>query len=175
MTSQQPLKSEAYQSWRFLTINYQRCVGCGCCERACAMAHGNIVGPLQSMIGVIKLAHQELPFPVVCQQCLDPPCAAVCPTRALKRNSETGAVVVDFQLCIGCGMCSSICPFGGIFLDLELGHAVKCDLCEGNPRCVEACSYGAIQAVTAGEEVMMSRKKAIEWTSAVGINIAVSG
>ena len=36
------------------------------------------------------------------------------------------------------------CPFGNIHFDDERGAAIKCELCGGNPRCVEYCPTGAL-------------------------------
>lgn len=38
----------------------------------------------------------------------------------------------------------SACPSGAMGFDIEIGLAYKCDLCDGDPQCVKACSQGAI-------------------------------
>jgi molybdopterin-containing oxidoreductase family iron-sulfur binding subunit len=50
-------------------------------------------------------------FPVQCQQCENPPCVKVCPTRATWKE-EDGIVVIDYGWCIGCRCCMSACPYG---------------------------------------------------------------
>jgi len=95
------------------------------------------------------LAFQEnlVHEPVVCEQCANPYCQNVCPTGAISLNEETGAREVDPDTCIGCGLCAKYCPRGVVFLDPDLGKAVKCDLCGGEPQCVEACPTGALEII----------------------------
>jgi Fe-S-cluster-containing hydrogenase component 2 len=49
------------------------------------------------------------------------------------------------------------CPLGGVVVNREEGHVVKCDLCGGDPICVKFCGYGAIEYIT--EELAAWRKK----------------
>lgn len=86
--------------------------------------------------------------PVVCEQCENPYCQNVCPTGAIRLNEKTGAREVDHEACIGCGLCAKYCPRGVIFLDPDLGKAVKCDLCGGDPECVAACPTNALEVIT---------------------------
>jgi Fe-S-cluster-containing hydrogenase component 2 len=70
-------------------------------------------------------------------------------------------MVVDTDLCIGCGMCSIACPLGGITVDADAGHAVKCDLCGGDPLCVKFCAYGALTYIPRHEVTVERRKEAV--------------
>jgi Fe-S-cluster-containing hydrogenase component 2 len=101
------------------------------------------IGPTHSRILPVRLRRTVVNIPVVCRQCLKPLCADACPMGALSRDAETGAMAVDPDLCIGCGMCLVACPLGGISIDTEAGHAVKCDLCGGDPLCVKFCGFWA--------------------------------
>jgi carbon-monoxide dehydrogenase iron sulfur subunit len=84
-------------------------------------------------------------YPIVCTQCYEPPCAKVCPTGAITRDTKTGIVRVSKELCNGCRMCEQACPFGTIlFSELE-EKAIKCELCDGDPECVRFCSAGALE------------------------------
>jgi formate dehydrogenase iron-sulfur subunit len=91
----------------------------------------------------------------VCKHCTQAACLDVCPTGALFRT-EFGTVVVQQDVCNGCGYCVSACPFGVIDRrELEgapeVGTAHKCTLCydrtkDGNePACAKACPTQSIQ------------------------------
>jgi Fe-S-cluster-containing dehydrogenase component len=98
--------------------------------------------------------------------CTDPVCMIGCPTGAVHRSLETGAVVINDDTCIGCGTCANSCPYNNIRLvdirDTEgkmvrdpdsqkpIMKATKCDLCEtnpGGPACVRACPHDALKRV----------------------------
>ena len=85
-----------------------------------------------------------------CQHCDHPACVAVCPTKAMHKDPETGLVSVDASKCIGCGYCAMNCPYNVPKVDKTVGHTVKCDGCadriaEGKrPICVEACPLRAL-------------------------------
>jgi len=78
-----------------------------------------------------------------CNQCSQPECVPVCSTEALIRN-EQGVVELDPELCIGCGACVDVCAYEGIQYDPDWQKAVKCDYCQGKPKCVEACPNGIL-------------------------------
>lgn len=145
-----------------LAINTEKCVGCMACVLACSLQHGDAIGPTHSRILPVRLRRQVVNIPVVCRQCLKPLCADACPMGALSRDAETGAMAVDADLCIGCGMCMVACPLGGISIDTEAGHAVKCDLCGGDPFCVKFCGYGALEYTTEEEAGLKSKREAVE-------------
>ena len=92
-------------------------------------------------------------FTGTCLQCKTALCLEVCPTDAIKRDPDTAAVIVNKDLCIACGMCVEACPFGYMNLDAFLQKATKCDLCGGNPKCVQVCMaralhFGSIESLT---------------------------
>ena len=64
----------------------------------------------------------------VCKHCTEAACLDVCPTGALFRT-EFGTVVVQDDVCNGCGYCVPACPFGVIARREEDGQAHKCTLC----------------------------------------------
>ena len=86
----------------------------------------------------------------VCKHCTDAACLEVCPTGALFRT-EFGTVVVQEDVCNGCGYCVSACPFGVIERREDDGRAWKCTLCydrlkdDMEPACAHACPTDSIQ------------------------------
>jgi Fe-S-cluster-containing hydrogenase component 2 len=109
------------------------------------VAHGGAVNPNKAAVRVVKCEGKGLNVPVVCQQCEEPACAALCPVQAIARDTDTGALIVDGDLCVGCQMCVVACPFGAIVLDGDRRRAVKCDLCgDAEPWCVRFCEPGAL-------------------------------
>ena len=73
-----------------------------------------------------------------------------CPTGALIRT-EFGTVVLQPDVCNGCGYCIPSCPFGVIDRDHDDGRAAKCTLCYDRledglePACAKACPTDSIQ------------------------------
>jgi formate dehydrogenase iron-sulfur subunit len=74
----------------------------------------------------------------------------VCPTGSLFRT-EFGTVVVQEDICNGCGYCIPACPYGVIDQRREDGRAWKCTLCYDRlgagqtPACAKACPTESIQ------------------------------
>jgi formate dehydrogenase iron-sulfur subunit len=86
----------------------------------------------------------------VCKHCTHAGCLDVCPTGALFRT-EFGTVVVQQDICNGCGYCVSGCPYGVIERREGDGRAWKCTLCYDRlrdglePACAKACPTDSIQ------------------------------
>ena len=86
----------------------------------------------------------------VCKHCTHAACLDVCPTGALMRT-EFGTVVVQEDICNGCGYCIPACPYGVIDQRKEDGRAWKCTLCYDRigdglePACAKACPTDSIQ------------------------------
>ncbi|MDR0342958.1 MAG: 4Fe-4S dicluster domain-containing protein [Nocardiopsaceae bacterium] len=86
----------------------------------------------------------------VCKHCTEAACLDVCPTGALIRT-EFGTVVVQDDICNGCGYCVPACPFGVIGRRESDGGAHKCTLCYDRlgdgltPACAKACPTESIQ------------------------------
>jgi len=65
--------------------------------------------------------------------------------NALVLDERLARVVLDRDRCIGCRICTMVCPFGVIRLDPIGEKIVKCDLCDGEPACVASCVYDALE------------------------------
>jgi formate dehydrogenase iron-sulfur subunit len=86
----------------------------------------------------------------VCKHCTHAACLDVCPTGSLFRT-EFGTVVVQEDVCNGCGYCIPACPYGVIDQRKDDGRAWKCTLCYDRlkvgmePACAKACPTDSIQ------------------------------
>lgn len=144
-----------------LVIKPEKCVGCRTCELVCSFGHTQQFNPTLSNVTVFDYEEEVVSVPVMCLQCDEAPCLKVCPVGAISRNEE-GLVSVDNGKCIVCKMCTNACPLGNINYSPITRKVFKCDLCEGEPKCVTFCPWGAIQYIDPQEEV--DRKKAIAET-----------
>jgi formate dehydrogenase beta subunit len=156
------------------------CIGCKACEVACkqwngvpAAEHLDLLGMSHDNTGDLganawrHVAFVEQSKPVdlgmpavdglrwlmasdVCKHCTHAGCLDVCPTGALFRT-EFGSVVVQQDICNGCGYCVSACPYGVIERRPGDGRAQKCTLCYDRlsgglePACAKACPTDSIQ------------------------------
>lgn len=94
-------------------------------------------------------------FPKSCLHCEDAPCVPVCPTGASYKRAEDGIVLVNEDICIGCGLCAWACPYGAREMDAAEGVMKKCTLCVDRiynenipevdrvPACVRSCPTNA--------------------------------
>ncbi|WP_432173117.1 4Fe-4S dicluster domain-containing protein [Streptomyces sp. Tue6028] len=86
----------------------------------------------------------------VCKHCTHAACLDVCPTGSLFRT-EFGTVVVQEDICNGCGYCVPACPYGVIEQRPADGRAFKCTMCYDrlgvgqSPACAKACPTESIQ------------------------------
>ena len=86
----------------------------------------------------------------VCKHCTHAACLDVCPTGSLFRT-EFGTVVVQEDICNGCGYCVPACPYGVIDQRKDDGRVWKCTMCYDRlgdglePACAKACPTESIQ------------------------------
>ncbi|MCP4566132.1 MAG: 4Fe-4S dicluster domain-containing protein [FCB group bacterium] len=141
-----------------LMIDYQKCTGCRLCELVCSVMHDGVSNPERSRIKIIKWEAEGLYIPMSCQQCEDAPCMNVCPVKAISRDEDLGFLLVDYDICIGCRTCVTVCPFGAMNYNIIDKKVFKCDLCGGDPQCVRFCDVKAVDYVYA-DRLSASKKK----------------
>lgn len=84
-------------------------------------------------------------LPRLCEHCLNPACAASCPSGAIYKREEDGIVLIDQDKCRGWRMCVSGCPYKKIYYNWKSGKSEKCIFCyprieAGQPTvCSETC------------------------------------
>ena len=133
-------------------IATDRCYGCKTCTVACANEH--LLGPGIVLRRVRRIGVEE---PVGhafvsmgCNHCDSPACVENCPVGAYTKMEDTGLVIQDHSLCIGCQVCIDVCPFHAPHYNEADGTTYKCDGCIERlkagqaPACVEACPEGNI-------------------------------
>jgi formate dehydrogenase iron-sulfur subunit len=149
------------------------CIGCKACEVACkewnrvpddgfdllGMSFDNTGGLSANSWRHVAFIEQPrasdgdlqwLMMSNVCKHCTHAGCLDVCPTGALMRT-EFGTVVVQDDICNGCGYCIPACPYGVIDQRRDDGRAWKCTLCYDRigdglmPACAKACPTESIQ------------------------------
>ena len=144
--------AEAGVKWAKI-IDQERCIGCHACTTACKAENEVPVGVSRTYVKSVDVGL----FPEVrrnfqvtrCNQCVDAPCVAACPTAAMFTR-EDGIVDFDKDSCIGCKACIAACPYDAIFINPEDHSAEKCNFCAQRidmglePACVVVCPVEAI-------------------------------
>jgi carbon-monoxide dehydrogenase iron sulfur subunit len=147
---------------KFISVNPSKCTGCGICEYACALEkEKDTMNPIRSRIRVVRMTPM-FNFALACRSCEDAKCVTACPEKALTQQAQTGIIMVKEKHCKGCDWCVQACPHGGITIHSDTGIAVACDLCEGEPKCVEFCPEEALDLVCTDEEAENRFNEALE-------------
>jgi len=141
-----------------LVYEPKKCIGCRLCEQICTMTHYEITNPTKALVRIIRDDEKQLDSAIYCHTCADAPCIKACQFDALSRNSETNAIQIDEEKCVGCGECINKCPFGVPIMHPTDNYILICDLCDGNPECVSICPENAIQFL----EIEKAAKKLIK-------------
>ena len=188
------VKIEPGKSYGFFT-DTTVCIGCKACEVACKewnnlpADHVGLTGESYDNTGelsantwrhvnVIEVDGDqgvrtdiETPFQSgwlmmsdVCKHCHNPPCLEACPTGSLFKT-EFDTVVVQQDICNGCGYCVPACPFGVIDVSKLDGKAHKCTLCYDRlkgglePACAKACPTDSINFGEVGDLVAKAKAR----------------
>ncbi|RJP94621.1 MAG: 4Fe-4S dicluster domain-containing protein [Desulfobacteraceae bacterium] len=164
-----------------------RCIGCRKCEAACNQVN-ELSKPETPFDDLTVLSKTRRPhadtYTVVnqfkpndksspvfvktqCNHCMEPACVSACFVKALIK-SETGAVVYDASLCVGCRYCMVACPFNipAYEYDKPLTPEItKCNLCQPRiqkglrPGCVDACPQEALTFGNRNELIKIARQR----------------
>jgi DMSO reductase iron-sulfur subunit len=161
------------------SFDLSRCSGCMACVVACqdqndfSVAFRHVTRYEEGRYPAARIFH----FSVSCQHCGDAPCMTACPTGAIFREQEDGAVLVRSDLCVGCHSCELVCPFGAPKF-AEDGKMAKCDLCslrrvhDLKPACVRVCPTRALDAGPIDE---LSKRKAEKASIVILKSLAAGG
>ena len=144
---------------KVLLVDMDKCTGCKQCSLACSLTKEDLFDPKRGRIKILKKEDIALGIPLLCEQCDAYPCINACPEGALTRNETTGIITVDEEACTECGTCVDACTYHGIRLHPETGKALICDLCGGDPYCVQHCVSGALEWVDKTDETIDKKKK----------------
>ena len=142
-----------------------RCTGCKTCVVACCdkngledgrqfrhvLAYENGGWRQDRMTGAWHQDVRAWYVSIACNHCENPACVKVCPVKAIRKEDEFGAVLVDDAKCVGCRSCAAACPFGApkFASDDEGTKMSKCTMCvdrlaEGmQPACTASCPLRA--------------------------------
>ncbi len=177
-----------YPESKGVLFDATRCIGCRRCEEACNKvnelpppeipfkelsvldekrrtdaAHFTVVNSYDVPSGNTGPVFRK----IQCNHCLEPACASACFVKAFKKT-ETGAVVYDASLCVGCRYCMIACPFEipAYEYDEPLTPRVrKCTMCAPRvadgllPGCVESCPTEALTFGKRNDLLKIARKR----------------
>lgn len=138
-----------------MVIDTTRCMGCQTCAVACKVSNDvpgelywahveGLDGDLYRPTGHLPEGEDELPSHAV-QPLRRAGLRGQLSHRRMAKREDNGAVVVDQEVCIGCGTCVNSCPYEVPQIDEEAGVSSKCTLCfdrldnDHRPWCVQAC------------------------------------
>jgi Fe-S-cluster-containing hydrogenase component 2 len=128
-----------------IEVTFTDCVGCRLCETACSLYHEGVVWLEASRIRVEQFYPGPLDIPVICHRCFERYCVAACPSDALVYDKAAEVVRLVPDNCLQCEACYPACPHtGAIAPHPKTSLPMQCDLCDGDPRCVQVCPVGCL-------------------------------
>ncbi len=103
-----------------LVVDLRKCVGCNSCQVSCKMENEVPLGKYRNRWYDLEVDSfpetKRYFFQAACNHCENPPCVLPCPVKGATYKRGDGVVVVDRNLCIGCGRCVSACPYGARYI-----------------------------------------------------------
>lgn len=136
-----------------MVTDLRTCVGCHACTVSCnaewdvppgeARTHVHTTGATGTFPGLLAST-----YVAQCNQCDRPSCVEVCPSTATHKDGN-GVIVVDRDVCIGCGYCVEACAYDARFISARTKKVDKCNFCAPRvargdlPACVATCPAGA--------------------------------
>lgn len=135
---------------KFLIADPQKCNGCGVCQLVCSASKDKAFNNKLSRIKMVKI-EPMVDIALACRLCENPPCVRCCTPEALKQEENSGVILVNQEKCNGCGWCIVACDYGVITYDPNRKTVLICDLCEGDPLCVDYCVQEALKLTTLNE------------------------
>jgi len=145
-----------------MVIDLDKCTGCQACSMACRVENNvSFAGPEGAKLGRAKFwqevldreIHGHYPdletqfVPRPCMHCEHPPCVKVCPVAATFKM-EDGLVAMDYDVCIGCRMCTIGCPYAIRYFNWSapefpapFGQALNPDVPVRPKGVVEKCTF----------------------------------
>jgi anaerobic dimethyl sulfoxide reductase subunit B (iron-sulfur subunit) len=133
--------------------NMDVCIGCKLCRIACKDKNGLEVGNDFRKVKTYSVGEypdaRVFHISMSCNHCESPACVLNCPTGAMFQQGD-GAVLHDDDVCIGCQICISSCPYSAPTFIEEKSIVRKCDSCisirenGGKTTCVSACPMRAL-------------------------------
>jgi len=141
-------------SKNYFIFDENKCVGCEACVVACVLENGfqfperwrTIFSSNENNTPGIPLFNLSL----ACNHCDEAPCMKYCPSLAYTRDANTGAVLINSEVCIGCNYCLWNCPYEAPKMNPVTNVIEKCNFCNSRlledkaPACASSCPTAAL-------------------------------
>ncbi len=139
---------------KWIHIDGKKCTGCRLCQLICSYHNSKALSLARSRIKVLYYP-PGFDIPTLCRHCDDPACVPACPLGAISKRDDL--VVIQEELCDGCGACLKACPYDGVFQDPQEGRAINCTFCG---QCVKECPTGCLSYGEAKEKGLSMDERA---------------
>jgi len=164
-----------------MLVDESRCIACMSCAVACKQENGLQTGDWWLRVWRREHLKDHLVryyYSQSCRHCADPVCQVVCPVGAIQRG-EDGLVIQNDEKCLGCHVCVTACPHGGMKI-MTNGKVGKCTLCSHRlergeePACVAVCPVNS-RIYGKREKLLREASKRMIELKAKGISTYLEG